>query len=245
MLKPKKNEYFRVILIIGALLFLVLGGYWFEHHVLMIESWIESLGHWASLGYITLFILLTPLFVSVDLFCIIAGALFSLPLALFDVLLATMIAAAFIFWVATHLKGELIHGILKRHRLLRDAERLLAQGGLKILFLIRLLPLPFAPTSYLFAMSRVKFFEYWISTSGIFLYNSALTYFGFLAGHLSKQITQGTAYSGPSNSVLLLGVVFCLGVILLIARIAKSELERIKNSGQGGAGQYLKSGEDN
>ena len=99
-----------------------------------------------------------------------------------------------------------------------------------MLFLIRLLPLPFALTGYTFSVSRVKFMDYWLSTSGIFFYNTAITYFGYLAGHLSKQMSQGEHYTGPSNTALLLGVAFCVAVLILIARIAKTEINRMKNS---------------
>lgn len=227
MFKSLHHPYYRAALIFAAIILLAFGGYWLQHHVSAIESWIQGMGPWASVGFILLFTLLTPFFVSVDLLCIVAGTLFNLPLAIFNVLVGTMIAAAVIFFVGRNFVRQPIQRILEKHPKLVEVDQLIGHGGLRILFLIRLLPLPFAFTSYAFTVSRVKFLDYWLATTGIFLYNSAITYFGSIAGHLSKQMTQGDHYTGPSNSLLFFGVIFSVLILFLIARVAKSEIDRI------------------
>lgn len=98
------------------------------------------------------------------------------------------------------------------------------ENGFKVMFLLRLLPIPFALLSYVFAMSRSGFFPYWLATTGLFVYNTALVYFGYLAAHISDQLTQGENYTGPHNIFLAGGVIASTLVILLISKIAKHQL---------------------
>ena len=72
----------RIIVIPVIIILLIVIGYWLEHHVATIEVWLASMGHWAGLGFIILFVLLTPFLFSVDVLCVIAGALFSLGSAI-------------------------------------------------------------------------------------------------------------------------------------------------------------------
>ena len=215
-----------------ALIFI---GYWLEHHVAAIEGWLQGLGHWAGAGFIALFLVLTPFLFSVDLLCVIAGALFALPAAISYVLIATMLAAALIFVIGRHLAQQQVQLLLDRHPKLAMFNQLIGKGEFKILFLIRLLPLPFALTSYLFSVSRARFLPYWLATCGIFFYNGALTYFGYLAGHMSKQLSQGEAYSGPQMVMLIAGVMVALLVLAMVIHYAKGEIARLQMAEEGGA----------
>ena len=221
----------RAILIVALIIPLIFGGYWLEQHIASIESWIQSMGHWAGIVFIILFVLLTPLFFSVDALCVIAGAIFDLPTAIAYVLIATMIAAALIFFIGHSLAKQKIQAILKQHPRLATIDELVERGGIKMLFLIRLLPLPFALVSYALSVSSAKFKGYWVTTTGIFFYNAAITYFGYMAVHLSKQLSQGGDYTGPCNNFLLGGILICLLVLYLITRIAKTEISKINASG--------------
>ncbi len=222
----------RVVLIACLAVALVFGGYWFEHHVAIIETRIQNLGQWAGIGFVVLFMLLTPLFFSVDVLCLMAGALFSLPIAIGYVLIATMLASAFIFLIGRLLARERIQTILAKNERLKSIDQLIQYGGFKILFLLRLLPIPFAPLSYAMSVSKTEFMPYWLATTGIFVYHLVLTYFGFTAAHVSKQVVQGGQATGPSNWLLVGGFVFCIAVVILIVRIAKAEIAKLQITGQ-------------
>jgi uncharacterized membrane protein YdjX (TVP38/TMEM64 family) len=92
------------------------------------------------------------------------------------------------------------------------------------MFLLRLLPFPFALLGYVFSISRTSFLPYWLATTGIFFYNSALVYFGYMAAHLTDQLSKGQDYTGPHNILLAGGVLGCVLVMVFVSKIARNQL---------------------
>ena len=217
----------RIIVTAAIIIAIIVIGYWLEQHVATIEAWLAGMGHWAGVGYIILFVVLTPLLFSVDVLCVIAGALFNLGPAIGYVLTATMLAAAVIFYIGRHLAKDKVQSLLQKHPKLTLYERLIDENGFKIMFLLRLLPFPFALMSYLFSITRVQFLPYCIATTGIFLYNSAIVYFGYIAMHMSKKLSQGADYSGPHNIMLAGGILGSILVLYIITKIAHSQIEQM------------------
>ena len=228
----------RAVLIVNLVVALIFGGYWLEHHVAAVEAWIQGLDHWAGIGFIALFVLLTPLFFSVDLLCVLAGALFTLPEAIAFVLFATMLSAAVIFYIGRYLARDKVQFLLQKHPKLSLIDQLIGEGDFKILFLLRLLPLPFALLSYVFSVSRVQFRPYWLATTGIFFYNGAITYLGYIAKHMSRQLTQGAQYAGPHSALLIAGIIASILVLILVSRMAKAEISKMNPA----AGKLTESG---
>jgi uncharacterized membrane protein YdjX (TVP38/TMEM64 family) len=214
----------RVFTSIAIIISIIFIGYWLESHIALIEASLKELGPWAGIGFIALFIMLTPFFFSVDVLCVIAGALFTLNEAIVYVMIATMLAAAVIFYLGRYVAREKAQMLLQRHPKLDMCSELIDENGFKVMFLLRLLPIPFALLSYVFAISRTSFLPYWIATTGLFLYNTALVYFGYLASHFSDQLAQGGNYEGPHNILLFGGIFVCILVILIISKIAKHQL---------------------
>ena len=231
LLPNRLHTGLRTIVIAIVVVVIIVIGYQLEQHVTAIEAWIAGLGHWAGLGFIILFVVLTPWFFSVDVLCIFAGALFTLPLAIGYVLLATMLSAAVIFYIGRHVAGDKVQILLQKHPKMNVVDEVIGEGGFKILFLLRLLPLPFALMSYVLSVSRVRFMPYWLATSGFFFYNAAITYFGFIAKHMSKQLSQGGDYAGPHGALLVAGSIVALVVMVMISRYAKAEIERLHPGG--------------
>lgn len=219
----------RFILLGTLITLIIVVGYWLEHHVAAIEAWLLELGHWAGVGYIVLFILLTPFLFSVDVLCIIAGALFGLSDAIIYVLTATMLASAVIFYIGRYLAGDKAQFLLQQHPKLTEYNGLIENNGLKVMFLLRLLPFPFALMSYVFSVTRVKFIPYWLATTGIFLYNAAIVYFGYIAQHMSRQLSQGDDYSGPHNIMLIGGIFGSILILYIISKIAHAQIALLNN----------------
>ena len=95
---------------------------------------------------------------------------------------------------------------------------------LKIMFLLRLTPLPFAPLSYALARTRVSFVAYFVACTGMFLTNFVSVYSGFVARHLGK-LTSG---SGQLSSLHYLGMfamlLFSIVLTVIIARVARKAI---------------------
>jgi uncharacterized membrane protein YdjX (TVP38/TMEM64 family) len=220
----------RAIVITILVAALVVVGYWLEQHIAAIEAWIAGLGHWAGFGFIILFLVLTPVFFSVDAMCILAGALFTLPMAIGYVLLATMLSAAVMFYIGRHVAGDKVRILLRKRPKLSVVDEIIGEGGFKIMYLLRLLPLPFALMSYVYSVSRIRFMPYWLATSGIFFYHAAITYFGFTAKHMSKQLSQGGDYAGPHGALLFAGILVAVIVMVIISRYAKAEIASLHST---------------
>ena len=78
--------------------------------------------------------------------------------------------------------------------------------------------------SYVFSVTRVKFIPYWLATTGIFLYNAAIVYFGYIAQHMSRQLSQGDDYSGPHNIMLIGGILGSILILYIISKIARAQI---------------------
>lgn len=229
MLSFHKQTYSirRVLTSVLVIISVIFIGYWLESHITLIEASLKELGPWASAGFIALFIVLTPFFFSVDVLCVIAGALFTLSEAIVYVMIATMLASAVIFYIGRYVAREKALLLLQQHPKLNMYSQMIGENGLKVMFLLRLLPIPFALLSYVFALSRTKFLPYWIATTGLFLYNTALVYFGYLAGHFSDKLVKGGNYDGPHMILLFGGVFACALVIFVITKITKRQLSQM------------------
>ena len=140
-----------------------------------------------------------------------------------------MLAAAVIFYISRHMAKDKVQMLLQKHPKLTMYERLIEENGFNVIFLLRLLPLPFTLMSYLFSITRVQFLPYWVATIGIFLYNSAIVYFGYIVMHVSKKISQGGDYTGPHNIMLVGGILGAILVLFIITKIAHSQIEKMRS----------------
>jgi uncharacterized membrane protein YdjX (TVP38/TMEM64 family) len=222
-----RMETHHVLLMVVGIAGLVVLAWNLEHHLAAIEAWLAGMGHWAGLGFILLFVVLTPMLVSVDLLCIIAGAVFSLPQAIGYVMVATLVAAALIFFIGRRLAKDQVQRLLRRYPKLLGYQRIIGTDGVQVMFLLRLLPLPFAPMGYLFSVPRVRFLPYLAATTGIFVYNSAIIYFGYAARHLSRLSAQDGAAPAGHNMPMIAGIVGSIVIVYLISRVARARIETL------------------
>ncbi|MGR9014246.1 MAG: TVP38/TMEM64 family protein, partial [Gammaproteobacteria bacterium] len=88
------------LILVGIVLLI---GHEMELHLPDLEIWVQELGAFAPLGFILIFVALTPLLVSVDALCFAAGLLFPIGVAELYIIIATYFAAAFIFFLGRYL----------------------------------------------------------------------------------------------------------------------------------------------
>lgn len=214
-----------LIVIIIAAIFLIV--HELELYLPSLEVWIESLGATAPLAFIALFVVLTPLFISVDTLCFIAGLLFSVVAAEFYMMLATYLSAGIIFYLARHLFKERVLALLAKHKHLMALDKVISDEPLKLMFLLRLTPLPFALLSYALAVTEVKFWPYLLATSGIFLYNGSLVYMGYTTKHIAGLISGSTQASTVSYPLLLLGLLILVSVMYYVTKVAGDKIKAL------------------
>jgi len=207
-----------VILVIGREL---------ELYLPDLELWIETLGALAPLGFIALFVVLTPFFVSVDTLCFAAGLLFSIGAGELYIIIATYLASALIFFLGRYLIKDRIIALISKHKHLVALDTAINTQPFKLMFLLRLTPLPFALLSYALSVTQVRFWPYLAATSGILIYNCSLVYMGYTTKHLAGLVNGSAKQGNVSYPLLALGVLISLMVLFYVTKIASETINRL------------------
>lgn len=214
-----------VLVFIGIILLI---GHLLELYLPDLEVWVQDMGVFAPLGFILLFFVLAPIFVSVDALCFTAGILFPITTGELAVIVATYLSAALIFFLGRDLVRERVLAFIASHQRFATLDKIISSdNAFKLMFLLRLTPLPFALLSYALSVTEVKFWPYLGATTGILVYNGSLVYLGYSTKHLSGLI-KGAAQTGfVSNAMLGFGLLVLLAILIYVAKIAGDTLKQL------------------
>ncbi len=192
------------------------------------------MGFFAPMGFIFLFTVLSPVFVSVDALCFAAGVLFPIVTGELTVVIATYLSAAMIFFLGRDFMRERVHAFIAGHKRFAALDKAISgDNAFKLMLLLRLTPLPFAMLSYALSVTQVKFRPYLAATSGILVYNGSLVYFGYATKHLTG-LVRGAPQTGiASHSLLVFGLITLIATLIYVAKIAGNLLKGmdLENSG--------------
>ncbi|MFZ2404656.1 MAG: VTT domain-containing protein [Methylobacter sp.] len=202
-------------------------GHELELHLPDLEVWVQDMGALAPLGFITVFVILTPFFVSVDALCFAAGLLFPIGAGEFYIILATYLASALIFFLGRYLLRRRVLMLLAEHKRFSELNLIINDNAFKLMFLLRLTPLPFAMLSYALSVTQVRFWPYLAATSGILIYNASLVYFGYTTKHMAGLITGVSTQSSVSYPLLAAGLVISVAVLIYAATIAGKTVRQL------------------
>ncbi len=217
------------ILVVACIIIII--GHELKIYLPDIEIWIEGLGTYAPIGFIGLFVVLASVFVSVDTLCFVAGLLFSIGAAEFYMVIATYIASAIIFFLGRYLIKDKVIAFISKHKHLSAFDAAINSQPFKLMFLLRLTPLPFAMLSYALSVTQVKFLPYLGATSGIFIYNASLVYIGYTTKHLAGLVSGSVKAGSVSYPLLLFGAGVSLVVLFYVAKMASETINRLTLKG--------------
>ena len=172
-----------VVLAVGLL---ALAGNLVGTHITQAEAWIDQQGALAPLVYVLIYCLCVSCFVSVDVLSFAAGVMFGLWWGFLYAYIGSFLSGALMFFIAHHLGRNRLDQFIQQHPKLARMDNATSKHGLKIMFLLRLTPLPFAPLSYALSRTRVSFVAYILACAGMFLTNFVSVYYGFVAQHIGK-----------------------------------------------------------
>lgn len=216
-----------VILTVAGVILVI--GHELELYLPDLELWIQKLGALAPLGFILLFVVLTPVFVSVDTLCFAAGLLFSLGAAQVYMTIATYLASALIFFLGRYAFKDRIVTFIAKHKQLATLDTTISHQPFKMMFLLRLTPLPFAMLSYAFSVTEARFWPYLGATSGILIYNASLVYMGYTTKHLAGLVSGSAKQSDVSYPLLALGVLISVLVLYYVTKIARETINQLNS----------------
>jgi uncharacterized membrane protein YdjX (TVP38/TMEM64 family) len=206
----------------------VLIGHEFERYLSDMETWVGSLGVFVPLGFVFTFMILSPIFVSIDVLCFAAGLLFPIVTGELTAIIATYLSAAVIFFLGRNLIRERVLAFIAKHRRFATLDRIISgDNAFKLMLLLRLTPLPFAVISYALSVTHVKFWPYLVATSGILIYNGSLVYFGYTTKHLSGLIGRDSQINFSTYLLMIFGTLILLAILVYVAKIAHNTLKKM------------------
>jgi uncharacterized membrane protein YdjX (TVP38/TMEM64 family) len=184
---------------------------------------IEQLGYWGPLLFGIAYVVAAVLFVPGSALTLAAGAIFGLGWGTLTVSLAATTAAALAFLISRYLFRPWVSAWAERHARFHAIDRAIAQGGWKIIALLRLSPLlPFSLGNYLFGVTAIRFWPYvlasWIfMLPGTFLY----IYLGY-AGRAGLAAAAGVeaGWTAGQWAMLAIGLLATATVTVYISRLA-------------------------
>ena len=182
--------------------------------------WIQSLGPWAPVVFVLLYIVTVVLFLPAAILTAGGGFIFGMGIGSIYVLIAATIAANVCFLLGRHLARDWIASKLETQSRFKALDEATARDGWKIVALVRLAPVfPFSLTSYAFGLTRVPLKQYFLANFAMIPGTLMYVYFGSIARDLTDK---------PATPPWIKWTIFALVVIvvLYITRFAKRVLSQ-------------------
>jgi len=179
----------------------------------ILAQWLCDLGHWAFVGFIIAYTVLTAIGIPGTLLTIAGGAVFGLAWGTLVSLVGATLGAMGAFWVARYLLRHRFQRWCDRSQILERFDRAVRRYPWTFVFVVRFAPIsPFNLTNFLFGLTSVHWVPY-----------SLGTLFGIVPGTLAYTwlgVTGQTALSGGDRLpfLLALGALVLLSLILVCFR---------------------------
>lgn len=197
-------------------------------------AWIDSLGFWAPVTFIVIYILATVLFIPGSILTLGAGVVFGVILGSFYVFIGATLGATAAFLVGRYLARGWVSKQIENNPKFKAIDQAVAREGLKIVLLTRLSPVfPFNLLNYSFGITQVSLKDYFLASIGMIPGTVMYVYIGSLAGSIA---TIGAA-NQPKNSeteiaqwvIRVVGFIATVAVTIYVTRIARKALEESVN----------------
>jgi len=191
-----------------------------------LRSWVAGFGAAGPLVYGLVYILAVVLLAPASALTIGAGVAFGLSLGTATVLVSATIGASLAFLIGRYLLRVRVERWLAGRAKLSAVDRAVEEQGWRVVALTRLSPaFPFNVQNYFYGVTGVSFWQYAVASlfamaPGTLLY----VYIGVAGAEVAE--AAGGAASWGRTALLIAGLAATLGVVVLITRVAKRELEK-------------------
>nr|WP_290223220.1 TVP38/TMEM64 family protein [Trichocoleus desertorum] len=193
---------------------------------------VKSLGVWAPIAFMGIYVAATLCFIPGSLLTIGAGVLFGVVLGSIYTFLGASLGAIAAFCVSRYMvrkwAQKWITKQLEGSEKFQAVNQAVAREGFRIVLLTRLSPvLPFTWLNYAFGLSQVSLRDYALGCLGMIPATVMYVYIGSLLGDLAALVSGATARSRTLAEVILLsvGLVATVVVTLYITQIARKALD--------------------
>ena len=231
MTQQSNRKYLKYIVIAAAAGLVVLARQ-FDFQALFqgALAWVESLGAWGPIAFISIYNLATVLFLPGSLLTLGGGAIFGLVQGSIYVFVAATLGATFAFLIGRYLARDAIAKKIDGNQKFKAIDEAIAKEGLKIVFLPRLSPVfPFNLLNYALGLTSVSLKDYVLGSLGMLPGTILYVYLGSLAGDLAM-IGQESATTDPAAArfeliAKVVGLLATLAVTVYVTKVAKKALD--------------------
>lgn len=227
--KPTRVTVGRVLIGIAVIVVVIAAGQQLAPMLPQTEKWIEAQGIWAPVYYILLVCVLTLFCVPLDLLLIAAGIMFPLGWGFLYITLALYISQSIIFWVSRLILHGRVQRLVDRNPKLRIINKAIDHGGVKLLLLVRMAPIPASPVSYLMGASSMQFWRFTIANAGLVPVAFVSQYFGYAAAHATRTTHDPHHSFSVHDALVYGGFILALIVVILIGHTARKALKAVEN----------------
>ena len=223
----------KLIVALGTVIVLASAAYYFplmptlEHA----SAWLGGLGVTGALIFAVLIAVASLCLLPASPFVIAASAVFGFTLGLLTSALGIILGAAAGYLLSRIFLRKDLADQLKGRPTFKAIDQALAEEGWKIVFLLRLCPIPFGLANYLYGLTAVPFVPYLITSfvgaiPGLILFSQLGS-----AGKAGLQaLASGDFHKGGSEIVLLgLSVLAAIALMVLLPRMARRALQKRTN----------------
>lgn len=213
---------------IGAVILLGLAvvGHFLGQYIPFMEQWIAHLGIFGPIVFVGIYSVLTAIFFPSNVLGLAAGAMFEFWHGIIVMAFATVAGSIVMFVVARWIMKKRVEKMLGAHPKLLAVDEAVSQEGFKLMFLLRLSPIPFAPLSYVLGSSKVRFIPYLLASVGMFLSNISIVYYGYVAKHVMKLTGHTEDFPIGHYVGLFIGLVVAIGTTVYVSFVVRRELKR-------------------
>jgi uncharacterized membrane protein YdjX (TVP38/TMEM64 family) len=210
--RRQRRVWLGAALAIGALAW---QGHRLESALPRFEQAIEALGAWGPVLYGLALILLEPFFVPDTLFAMAAGAAFGPVHGAIYFAIALYLDSLALQWIGGRWLRKPVLRLLAGQDRIRSLVARAAEGGPRLTFLARLVPVNQAILSYALGAAGVPMKNAWLGNLGMYPHALPTVFLGSAAVHVTQMAVTGHARWERDG---VLGMI-ALGVVLVAAHL--------------------------
>ena len=185
------------------------------------SAWINTLGMWAPVVFVSAYVAVVVLMFPAFLLIIVGGAVFGVVKGSLLVMAGALTGGATAFLIARYLARSVVERRVAANPTLAAIDRVIGEDGLRLVFLLRLSPvIPFVLSNYALGVTRVRLRDFVVGTLG--LAPIVVTYAAFGSASAAGPHPDGS--SAVSPLVLTLGSIITVVLGIVLTRIVQRAL---------------------
>lgn len=213
-----------MVIIVVALVTIV-GSLPTDYAMMALKNWISGLGVWGPVAFVLVYIVGTVLFVPGTILTLVAGAMFGLGVGMVTASIGSTVGASLAFLISRYVARDKIAVMAGRNRRFGAIDQAIADGGWKIVALLRLSPVtPFTLENYLYGLTRIHFWPYVLTSWLAMLPGTGLYVY---LGHVTGAAVGADRVRTPWEWTLLaVGLLATAVAMVYLTRLAHSKLQK-------------------